>query len=92
MQLYSHPSGSPSGYLLRLNVGLNVDAGRAEHKREMHLLHSSIGGFKSVIDAKRDASGRFVRRSQSMARSADPQIPLPAEWWNAIFNPGADPY
>jgi hypothetical protein len=68
-----------------------TDLADAEHRREMRLLHSSMGGLISVQRAERDASGRFSRRSPSMARSADPQIPLPAEWWNAIFNPGADP-
>lgn len=57
------------------------------HEREMRTLRRSIAGLISVAQAERDASGRFLRRSQSMARSADPQILLPAEWWNAIFNP-----
>lgn len=81
-RLGSYPS---SGSLVRV-----VDLEYAEHRREMRLLHSSIGGLMSVAGADRDVFGRFVRRTQSMARSADPQIPLPAEWWNVIFNPGAD--
>ena len=69
-------------------IDVSHERQRQRHEREMRTLRRSIAGFISVAKAERDASGRFLRRSQSMARSADPQIPLPGEWWNAIFNPG----
>lgn len=75
MKTIERPSPYPSSFLLRHDDEWS--------RRDIRLLHSSIGGLKSVIDAERDKFGRFVRRSQPMARSADPQIPL-AEWWMAI--------
>jgi hypothetical protein len=73
MKTVERPSGEPSSFLLR-----------RYHELSNRLIHSSIGGIKSVMDAERDERGRFIRRSQSMSRSADPQIPLRAEWWMAI--------
>ena len=71
---------APTSFLSRHDE----DLGRAAHRREMRLLQLSIAGLTSVSGAERDAAGRFIRRSESMARSADPLIPLRAEWWEAI--------
>lgn len=71
---------APSSFLSRHDEDLS----KAAHRREMRLLQLSIAGLMSVSRAERDAAGRFIRRSESMARSADPLIPLRAEWWEAI--------
>jgi len=65
-------------------MNTNSSPGDFLSRRSLRLLHSSIGGFKSVIDAKRDERGRFVRRFQSTARERRSSIPVLAEWWMAI--------
>lgn len=72
-------SVTPSGDLMSLR---RSDAGWSTAR-----LNSSIGGYMSVIEAERDARGRFCRRnppSQSTARSAEPQGLFLVEWWLAL--------
>jgi len=62
----------------------NSFLGEDPMRRELRLLHSSIGGLMSVCEAERDERGRFKRRSESTARERQPSIPFLAEWWMAI--------